>query len=62
MEIIIEGMSCKHCVKRVENALKQAGAINLSVSINNVKMDNFDKETAKQIIEDLGFDVLKIVE
>lgn len=62
MEIIVKGMSCIHCVKRVEKALKDIKAKNLEVSINRVIVDKISAENAKNAIEDLGFEVLSIKE
>ncbi|MGL4876407.1 MAG: cation transporter [Clostridium sp.] len=60
----ITGMSCGHCVKHVEDALK-----------DNAKVDNFDvkiglatvegsitKEELKELIEEEGYDVVEIAE
>ncbi len=55
MIIKIEGMSCVHCVKRVENALKENGAKKIKVEIGSAQFENLEKETAISIIEDLGF-------
>ncbi len=56
MEIKIEGMHCKHCVKRIENALKENGAKKIKVEIGLASFENLEKEKAVEIIEDLGFD------
>ncbi len=56
MIIKIEGMSCVHCVKRVENALKENGATNIKVEIGLAEFENLEKDKAISIIEDLGFD------
>ena len=55
MTIKIEGMSCKHCVKRVENALKENGAKKIKVEIGYAEFENLEKQTAISIIENLGF-------
>lgn len=56
MEVKIEGMHCKHCVKRVENALKDNGAKKIKVEIGSASFENLEIEKAISIIEDLGFD------
>ena len=57
MQLKILGMMCGHCVKRVENALKQAGATNVKVVIGKAEFDGIDESVAKEAIEDLGFDI-----
>lgn len=62
-QIRVDGMSCEHCVKSIEEALKQIGVeakVDLSKGVVDV---DFDGETAdlskiKNTIEDQGFDVL----
>ena len=64
IELVIEGMHCQGCVKRVENAL---GALD---GVNDVKVELEDKiatveydtqkvslEEIKEAIEDIGFSV-----
>ncbi len=55
MQLIIEGMHCMHCVKRVEKALKENGAKQIEVEIGKASFTNLDEKTAISIIEDLGF-------
>lgn len=67
-EIYIEGMSCSHCQKRIEETLKKER------DIKDVKVDLRDKKAEvifnremrnddlKEIIEDLGYKVKKIEE
>ena len=57
MKLQVVGMMCGHCVKRVETALKQAGATNLKVEIGVVEFDGIDESVAKEVIEDLGFEI-----
>ena len=57
MQLQVLGMMCGHCVKRVDNALKEAGAINVKVEIGKVEFDGIDESVAKEAIEDLGFDI-----
>ena len=56
MKIEISGMHCKHCVKRVENTLKDNGAKKIKVEIGYAEFENLEKDKAISIIEDLGFD------
>ncbi|KYQ88044.1 MULTISPECIES: copper ion binding protein [Thermoactinomyces] len=62
-QIRVAGMSCEHCVKSIEEALKQIGvAAKVDLSKGMVDVD-FDEQTAdldkiKQTIEDQGYDVL----
>ena len=64
--ISIEGMSCGHCSKRVEEALKSVkGVKSVSVSLEEKKADvvlkiDIDNETLKTGVEDVGFKVVDI--
>lgn len=64
--IFIEGMSCGHCSKRVEEALKSVdGVKSVSVSLeekraNIVLKKYISNEILKAEIEDLGFEVVEI--
>lgn len=57
-KILIDGMGCQHCVNAVQNALTGIGA-----SVENVEIGfavicfEGDIATAKEAIEDCGFDV-----
>ncbi len=59
----IEGMSCMHCVKHVEEALKElAGVIGVTVNLNEknavVELDgDVQDEQLTEVIEDVGYDV-----
>ena len=61
----IEGMMCKHCVKRVEDALKDLG-VNATVSLENSNaIINDTAITDEQIIEtitELGYEVTGIID
>ena len=58
MKILVEDMHCEHCVKRINNALENAG-IKFTVSLEEktVTIDGCEKclKTAIAEIEDLGF-------
>lgn len=62
--IKVEGMSCGHCEKRVENALKELNKveiIEISADKNQVIVnidDNEDLEEVKEAIEDAGYEVI----
>ena len=64
--ILIEGMSCGHCSKRVEETLKSIkGVKSVSVSLEENKADvvlklDVDDEILKTVIEDAGFEVVDI--
>ncbi|AOY75446.1 heavy-metal-associated domain-containing protein [Clostridium formicaceticum] len=65
-KILIEGMSCGHCVGHVEKALKEIG------ELIDVRVDLSDKsaivelkeevtdEKLKKIVEEAGYDVVTI--
>lgn len=65
-KVFIEGMSCGHCVGRVEKILKEQEEIkdvivdlddkNAIVELNKELSD----EKIKEIIEDVGYDVVSI--
>lgn len=63
--IIIEGMSCNHCVMAVKNALSQIeGVSRVDVELNNnraiVEGETIPNEIIKEKIEDAGYDVIEI--
>ena len=65
-KILIEGMSCEHCVGHVKNALEGLeGVTSVEVSLENnyaiVESTNSNEEL-KEAIEEEGYDVLKIEE
>ncbi len=57
-EIKVPGMHCPMCVKRISEALENAG-INAVVSLETktVSVDEKDVQKAKEEIEDIGFEV-----
>lgn len=65
-KINIEGMSCMHCVKHVEEALKElAGVIKVTVDLNEknavVELDGDVQDSQlKEVIEEVGYDVIGI--
>ena len=64
--IFIEGMSCGHCSKRVEEALKSVdGVKSVSVSLEEKKAEvvlkkDISDKILKSSIEDIGFEVVEI--
>lgn len=67
-QINIEGMSCEHCVKHVENALKEIdGIVDVNVDLKgNKAVIEFDSEILdsqiKEAIDDAGYDVVSITD
>lgn len=60
-EIIISGMTCGHCVKRVENALLDVDGVNsVAVSLENKKATieaegKVEDQLIKDAIDDIGY-------
>ena len=65
-KILIEGMSCEHCVGHVKNALEGLeGVISVEVSLENkcaIVETTTGDEVLKDVIEEEGYDVVKIEE
>jgi len=62
-KILIEGMSCGHCVMRVTRALKELGLENVNVDLASKSATvegTASDETIKNAIEDTGYDVASI--
>lgn len=65
-KILIEGMSCEHCVAHVKDALEgidgvSSVLVNLEGKYATVETDVND-EILKEAIEEEGYDVVKIEE
>lgn len=64
--IFIEGMSCGHCSKRVEDALKSVNGVkSVKVSLDEKKADvalknDIDNDVLKKAVEDVGFEVVNV--
>lgn len=64
--IFIEGMSCGHCSKRVEEALKSVNGVkSVSVSLEEKKAEvvlkeDVSEDALKTAVEDIGFEVINI--
>lgn len=60
----VDGMSCSHCAKRVENSLKEVdGVIKVSVNLDKkevIIISKFEIDTSllRKKIEDLGYKYL----
>ncbi len=65
-ELLIEGMSCGHCVMHVKNALKGLAEVeDAIVSLEEKKATvvltkDVDNEILKEAVEDAGYDVTEI--
>jgi copper chaperone len=64
-KILVEGMSCGHCVNHVSEALKEIGAKNVEVNLESKLAtaeisENITDDVIKLAIEDAGYDVVKI--
>ncbi|MFY9213371.1 MAG: copper ion binding protein [Tissierellaceae bacterium] len=64
--ILVEGMSCQHCVKAVESALKELTEVNkveVDLSLNKVVVEGEDlvEEKLIEAIEEAGYEVKNII-
>lgn len=62
-KIIIEGMSCEHCVAHVKEALEGLGATSVTVSLEGGYAEcetNKSDDEIRTVIEEEGYDVIKI--
>lgn len=66
--IKIEGMSCMHCVKRVDKALNSVEGVtkvNVNLELNQATIDynkDINNDVIKTVIDDAGYDVVSISE
>ena len=64
--IIIEGMTCSHCEKRVENALKEIdGVKSVEIILDENKaiieiVENISDEIIANAVDDAGYTVVSI--
>ena len=64
-KVLIEGMSCGHCVKHVTEAIEEIGGKDIHVSLEK-KLAEFEigdevtNESIKAAIEDAGYGVTEI--
>lgn len=65
-KLLIEGMSCGHCVMHVKNALMELdGVANVEVNLEDklalVELSSaVEDSTLKEAVEDAGYDVVQI--
>lgn len=63
-KMLIEGMSCGHCVKHVKVALEELGATNIEVNLEEkiatAEVGTATDESIKEVIEDAGYDIVEI--
>lgn len=65
-KLLIEGMSCGHCVMHVKNALMELeGVANVEVNLDDksalVELSSaVEDSTLKEAVEDAGYDVVKV--
>ncbi|MEK6265579.1 MAG: heavy-metal-associated domain-containing protein [Clostridium sp.] len=64
-KILVDGISCVHCVNRVTEVLIQIGAkdvvVNLDKKLATAEIsDNITDEVIKAAIEEAGYDVVQI--
>ena len=64
--IFINGMSCGHCSKRVEDALKSVNGVkSVKISIEEKKADlilknDVENNVLKNAVEEVGFEVVNV--
>ena len=65
-KILIEGMSCGHCVNHVYEALDEIRVIDIKVNLEEgnavAEVGDITDEAIKVAIEDAGYDVVEIEE
>jgi copper chaperone len=64
-KILVEGMSCGHCVNHVSEALKDIGAKDIEVNLDSKLAtaeisEDITDEAIKEAIEEAGYDVVGI--
>ncbi|HHW30277.1 MAG TPA: heavy-metal-associated domain-containing protein [Clostridiaceae bacterium] len=65
-KILIEGMSCSHCVKHVEEALREIGgvtSVKVDLKSKNAIVDlahEIEDEKFRTVIDDAGYEVTGI--
>lgn len=66
MKITIEGMSCNHCVNHVKEALEElSGVTKVEVILGErcaYVEGTASKEEVREAIEEVGYDVISILE
>jgi len=62
-KITIQGMSCMHCVARVEKALADVGGKDVTVNLaagDALGFFDASDDAIREAVEDMGFDVISI--
>lgn len=64
--LLVDGMSCEHCVKAVKAALAELTEVNkveVDLSLKKVVVEGEElvEEKLKEAIEDAGYEVLEII-
>lgn len=63
-KIMIEGMSCGHCVSHVKGALEEIDGRNIEVDLEKkfamAEFEDISDAAIKSAIEDVGYDVVSI--
>lgn len=63
----LNGLTCAHCQKRVENALNAIDGVNAKVNLNKQQAvvelsQDIDDPTLRAAVEEAGYEVLSITE
>ncbi|MBV1822274.1 heavy-metal-associated domain-containing protein [Coprococcus sp. MSK.21.13] len=63
--IKIEGMSCMHCVKHIEEALEELGCEKIEVNLQDKEAqayfkENISNDDIRNMIKDFGYKVVSI--
>ncbi|HZJ99459.1 MAG TPA: cation transporter [Tissierellaceae bacterium] len=64
--ILVEGMSCEHCVKAIKAALSELTEVNsveVDLSLKKVVVEGEDlvEEKLREAIDEAGYEVLEII-
>ncbi|MBS3987007.1 MAG: heavy-metal-associated domain-containing protein [Erysipelothrix sp.] len=68
VELLINNMTCNHCVRRVQTALEEAypnTAVNVDLAKKVAFLEGegpFEENQLKAIIDDAGYDLVKMFE
>ncbi len=64
--LIVEGMSCQHCVKRVQTAMEELfpnAQVSVDLAANAVHLQNFESFDEAQVrtrLDDIGYPLLSV--
>lgn len=64
-KIIVEGMTCMHCLSHVKNALLELGGENLEGNLESKTLvgrfdDEVSNEEIKRVVAEAGYEVVSI--